>query len=168
MSHHDDDAAARQKVREMIKDIRIAMFVTSTEDGHLRARPMWVQQIDGDGRTAWMFSQAGTSKHEQIEEDSEVLLAFSDPSSQDYVSVRGKARTIKDEIKQQQLWSEGMRTWFPNGPTDEKIRLIEVRMEGAEYWDSISSTVLHAYGYLKAIATGQPPSGGDHAKVNFA
>jgi general stress protein 26 len=168
MSHPENDDAARMKVREMVKDIRVAMLVTSTEEGHLRARPMYVQHIDGDGHTAWMFSQAGTSKHEQIAEESEVLLAFSDPSHQNYVSIRGTARTMHDPAKQKELWSEGMRTWFPNGAEDPKIRLIAVHMEGAEYWDSINSTVLHAYGYLKAIATGRPPEGGENAKVSFA
>ena len=48
-----------------------------------------------------------------------------------------------------------------------EIALIAVDVEGAEYWDSPSSTVLHAYGYVKAIATGTPPSGGENAKVSF-
>lgn len=167
MSQPENDDVARQKVREMVKDIRIAMLVTTTEDGHLHARPMYVQSIDESGKTAWMFSQAGTGKHEDIAEDSEVLLCFSDPAAQDYVSIRGKAQTIRDEVKQQELWSEGMRTWFPNGPTAPEVRLISVRLEGAEYWDSISSTLLHAYGYVKSVVTGQPPSGGEHAKVSF-
>lgn len=168
MSQPENDDMARQKLREMIQDIRIAMMVTSTDEGHLRSRPIYVQAIDADGRTAWLFSKAHTAKHEEIADDGEVLLAFADRSSNDYASVRGTARVVHDVAKQKELWSEWARTWFPNGPEDPELRLIAVRMEGGEYWDSVSSTVLHAYGYLKALATGRQPDAGEHAKVSFA
>ncbi len=168
MSHPENDDMARQKLREMIKDIRVAMMVTSTEEGHLRSRPMYVQQLDEDGRTAWLFTKAHAAKNEEIAEDSEVLLAFADRACNDYASVRGKARIVHDVAKQKALWSEWARTWFPNGAEDPALRLIAVRLEGGEYWDSVSSTVLHAYGYLQALATGKQPDAGEHAKVSFA
>lgn len=165
MTKPANDDEARFKIREMIKDIRIAMFVTMNEQGHLHSRPMWVMVEDD---TAWMFTSAGEPKQRQIEDNAEVLLGFSNPSSQDYVSIRGKARNVRDVAKQKALWSEGMRTWFPNGPEAPDCALIAVRMEGAEYWDSVSSTLLHAYGYVKATLTGQQPDGGENAKVKFA
>ena len=56
---------------------------------------------------------------------------------------------------------------FPGGPEDPKIALIRVECEGAEYWDSPSSTLVHAYGYLKAVTTGEPPHPGANDKVDF-
>ncbi len=129
---------------------------------------MYVQKLDEDGRTAWLFTKANTAKNEEIAEDSEVLLAFSDRASNDYASVRGKARIVHDVGIQKELWSEWARTWFPKGAEDPELRLIAVRLEGGEYWDSVGSTVLHAYGYLKALATGKQPDAGEHAKVSLA
>jgi hypothetical protein len=40
-------------------------------------------------------------------------------------------------------------------------------METAEYWESPSSAAVHAYGYMKAVMTGKPPSPGDVAHVNM-
>lgn len=168
MSQPENDDMARQKLREMIKDIRIAMMVTSTKEGHLRSRPMYVQKLDEDGRTAWLFSKADTDKNEEIAQDSEVLLAFADRASNDYASVRGKARIVRDVGLQKELWSEWARTWFPDGAEDPELRLVAVRLEGGEYWDSVGSTLLHAYGYLKALATGREPDAGENAKVSFA
>ncbi|MBY0337164.1 MAG: pyridoxamine 5'-phosphate oxidase family protein [Acetobacteraceae bacterium] len=166
MTKPANDDEARVKIREMIQDIRVAMFVTRTEEGHLRSRPMYVAAIEDD--TAWMFTTAGEPKQQQVAEDDEVLLGFSDPRGQNYVSARGKARNVRDVGKQKALWSEGMRTWFPAGPEAPDCALIAVRIEGAEYWDSVSSTLLHAYGYVKAVTTGQQPDGGENAKVKFA
>ena len=47
------------------------------------------------------------------------------------------------------------------------MALLCVEMEGAEYWDAPSSTLVHAFGYLKAVTTGAPPHPGDNDKVDF-
>ena len=157
------DAEAKRKVWEMIKDVEIAMMVTEGEDGHLRGRPMRAVNKEFDG-VLWFFASAGSAV---VHEAGKVLLAYSDPSSQNYVSVAGKAEVVKDAAKQKQLWSEPLRVWFPGGAEDPKIALIRVECEGAEYWDAPSSTLVHAYGYLKAVTTGEPPHPGENDKVDF-
>lgn len=57
--------------------------------------------------------------------------------------------------------------WFPDGPDDSAIALIEVRVETAEYWDSPSSAMVYAYGYAKARLTGTPPDLGENETVRF-
>ena len=165
MAQATNDDEARIKVREMLDSIGTVMLVTQTPDGTMQARPMAHQAIEGD--TVWFFHVAGTPKSMQIAQDSDVLLAASNPSSQDYVSVKGKARTLKDPAKAKALWSEGARVWFPKGAEDPELELIAVTIHGAEYWDSPSSTALHAYGYVKALATGERPTGGENQKVAF-
>ena len=157
----------REKVREMIKDVQTAVLVTHGDGEQLRGRPMVAAALDPDGKTLWFFSGNSTEKTEEISRNDRVLLSYSDPSKQNYVSVSGKARVMRDVAKQKELWQETMKTWFPGGPEDPKIALIAVEMTGAEYWDSPSSTLLHAYGYVKATLTGQPPSGGENERVSF-
>ncbi len=50
---------------------------------------------------------------------------------------------------------------------DPQARLVKVVADSVEYWDSPSSTMVHAYGYVKARMTGEPPSPGDVAHVKM-
>ena len=162
------DAEAQQKVWKMIEDVQVAMMVTMDEEGRFRGRPMRaVKQQEFDG-VLWFFIKAGSPKADEVNEDERVLLAYSDPSNQNYVSVYGHAEVVRDTGLQKRLWSEPLRTWFPDGAEDPDMALLKVTCEGAEYWDSPSSPLVHAYGYLKAVTTGTPPRAGDNDKVDFA
>ena len=160
------DAEAKRKVWEMIKDIDVTMMVTQDGEGRFRGRPMRAVNKEFDG-VLWFFASAGSPVTGEAKDDGRVLLAFSDPSSQNYVSIYGNAEVVKDAAKQKALWSEPLRVWFPAGAEDPKIELIRVECEGAEYWDSPSSTLVHAYGYIKAVTTGEPPHPGANDKVDF-
>ena len=160
------DRDAQNKVWEMIKDVGIATMVTHDAEGRLRGRPMQAQQESFD-TTLWFFTGQGMPVTQEIAADSRVLLAYSDPSHQNYVSLYGRAKVFQDAAKQKELWSESLRVWFPGGAEDPRITLIRVECEGAEYWDSPSSTLVHAYGYLKAVTTGEPPHPGTNDKVDF-
>ena len=161
------DAEAQKKVWDMICDVEVAMMVTVGEGGHLHGRPMRAVNKEFDG-TLWFFSNDHTPKTDEIEQDRHVLLAYSDPRRQNYVSVRGTAQVVHDKAKQKELWSEPLRVWFPKGAEDPAVALLRVKVEGAEYWDAPSSTLVHAYGYLKAVTTGEPPKPGDNDKVDFS
>jgi general stress protein 26 len=85
------------------------------------------------------------------------------------VSVSGKAEIVTDQAKVKELWSEGLRTWFPKGQDDPEIGLIRVHPQGGEYWDSPSHTIVQLYGYVKAQLTGtQPTELNDQKKVSLA
>ncbi len=161
------DQAARDKVWELIKDVQVATMVTLDEQGRMRGRPMRAVSMKEFDGTVWFFTSQPSPKTAEIQHDDRVLLAYADPSRQNYVSISGTAQVIRDPAKQKELWSEPLRTWFPGGPEDPHAALLKVEVEGAEYWDSPSSTLIHAYGYVKAITTGQPPSSGDNDKVAF-
>jgi general stress protein 26 len=161
------DAEAKRKVWEMIKDIAVAMMVTQDGEGHLRGRPMRAVNREFDG-VLWFFAGAGSHVSGEASSEDHVLLAYSDPGSQNYVAVSGTATVVKDAAKQKQLWSEPLRVWFPGGAEDPNVSLIRVECEGAEYWDSPSSTLVHAYGYIKAVTTGKPPHPGANDKVDFS
>lgn len=163
-SESQDD---REKVWTLIKDIKIALMVTTGHDSHLHGRPMAAMNTSFDG-DLWFASRDETPKLEEIAKAPQVLLAYSEPKGQNYVSVSGAATIVHDAAKVKALWSEGLRVWFPKGPDDPTITLIRVRVESAEYWDSPSSTWVYAMGYAKARLTGEPPRDvGDNKVVNF-
>ncbi len=157
----------KQKVWELIKDIKIALMVTTGDGGQMRGRPMAALNKDFNGRL-WFASREHAPKLDEIEGNAHVLLAYSEPKSQDYVSVAGHASIHRDTSKMKELWSEGLRVWFPKGPDDPELALICVEVDSAEYWDSPSSTWVYAYGYAKARLTGESPKGmGENKTVNF-
>ena len=80
----------------------------------------------------------------------------------------GRASLVRDKADIEAHWSEILKTWFPKGKDDPDIALLKVVVQQAEYWDAPSSTMLHAYGYLKAALTGQSPEPGGHGTVNLA
>lgn len=154
-----------EKLWALIGKVRIAMLVTRDGEGELRARPMANQQADAFDGNLWFFTYDDSPKVGEAEREDEVCVAFADATKQEYVSVSGRARIVRDRQRIRELWSEALATWFPKGVDDPRIALMQVRMTKAEYWDSPSSTMVHAYGYLKAKLTGEPPSPGEHAKV---
>lgn len=161
------DAEARKKVLDLIKDIQVAMMVTMDDEGRFRSRPMQAAACDADA-VLWFFTLAGSPKTDEVKEDERVLLAYADPSSQAYVSIHGSAEVVRDPAKQKALWTEPMRAWFPGGPEHPEVALLKVTSSGAEYWDAPSSTLVHAYGWIKAVTTGERPTVGENDKVAFS
>jgi len=161
------DAAAQQKVWEMIRDVEIAMMVTMDEEGRFRGRPMRAVKQEFDG-VLWFFTKGQSPKVDEVEDDERTLLAYSDPGHQNYVSLSGHARVVRDAAKQKELWSEPLRVWFPGGPEAPDVALLKVTVDGAEYWDSPSSTFVQLYGYVKSTLTGQPATDvGEQKKVSL-
>ena len=160
------DEAARKKVRELIAGAKFGMLGTYDAHGNAHSRPMVaVSQEEGD--ELWFFTRAESRKVDEIARDPRVLVDYADPDAQNYVSVVGRAEVVVDRAKIEALWEEPLRTWFPDGTDDPEARLLKVTAESVEYWDSPSSAMVHAWGYVKARATGEPPSPGDVAQVRM-
>ena len=154
------------KLWDMIKSIEIAMMVTE-DGGTLRSRPMAVSQKEFDG-TLWFFTRVSSHKVTEIESEHQVNLAYANPSKQNYVSVSGKAALVRNKADIDAHWSEALKTWFPKGKDDPEIALLRVTVAQAEYWDAPSSAMLHAYGYVKAVLTGESPNLGGHGTVTLS
>ncbi len=161
------DEGSKQKVIELIKEVDYALLGTREGGtGAMHARPMAFRTNDFDGHL-WFFTKKDSRKVREISANPETLLCFADPKNQNYVSVTGKTDVIADRAKVKELWTEIYRTWFPNGPEDPNIVLLRVEIEHAEYWDTPSSVMVHAYGYLKAVTTGKPAKPGEVGEVKF-
>lgn len=168
MSHDHTAHEGATKLYELLKDIEVAMMTSVEPDGSLHSRPMHNHKADEHG-DLWFFTRARTPKVGELEKDSQVNLAYSDPKSQNYVSVSGVAEIVTDRTKIKELWTEGLRTWFPKGEEDPDIALIRVHPSGGEYWDGPSQTVMQIYGYAKARLTGKSPTElADNKKVSLS
>lgn len=155
---------AVEKLREMIKDIDIAMFTTQTLDGRMRSRPMATQKDDLDGEHLWFFTWADSPKVDEFQDDADVNLSYADPKGHRYVSITGKATLVRDRMIMESLWNPLYKAWFPDGLQDPNLALIRVDVDEAEYWDS-PGLVRGVLGFVKSLLTDDVFDEGENQKV---
>jgi general stress protein 26 len=131
MSHPDPGDLA--KLGELIRDIRVGLLTTMDRGGGFHTRPVQTMQVEAD-RTLWFFTDWSTPKVDELQHDVRVSLGYADPTKQVYVAVAGSGRLIRDIQKAKQLWSIEQRAYYPDGPEDERLALLRVDIERAEYW----------------------------------
>ncbi|MBX3528779.1 MAG: pyridoxamine 5'-phosphate oxidase family protein, partial [Rhodoblastus sp.] len=68
----DQSIEARQKVWDLIKNIRVAMFVTQDSDGRLAARPMSAVNKTFDG-ALWFMTAGDSAKLDELRASTNVL-----------------------------------------------------------------------------------------------
>ncbi|MBC8057702.1 MAG: pyridoxamine 5'-phosphate oxidase family protein [Rhizobiales bacterium] len=164
-----DPIHARNKLWELIKDIRFAMFTTRHNNGHLHSRPMTTQNsnLDEDSNL-WFFMSRKGEPVADLTADPIVNVVYADPGDDSYVSVSGTASVVEDLAKKQQLWSKMAEAWFPGGAEDADLALVRVKITHANYWDVTESKVVQLYKMAKAAMTGKPPTDlGEHAEVRM-
>lgn len=135
-------------LRELIKDVDIAMLTSVTEEG-LVSRPMKTQEIEFDG-DLWFFTKKETSKYEEISHDQDVNVAYVGKS---YVSVRGRAGIVDDVNIKRKLWSKAYEKIMQTSYDDPNVVLLKVKAEAAEYWETGNLTKQIAFLYKRM--TGQ-------------
>ena len=155
-----------QKVGDLIKDIKMAMLTTEAEDGVLRSRPMATQNSPFDG-TLWFFTSANSGKVSELDWNPEVNLSYAEPSDTKYVSISGNGEIVRDRAKMEELWSDIYKAWFPQGLNDPDVCLLRVEVSAAEYWEAKSGKMVQLFGYMKALATGEPAQGAEHGSMDI-
>ena len=100
---------------------------------------MAYRKVEDDG-DLWFFTKRDSRKIAEVSADERVLVTFADPKNHHFVSIAGRAEVVSDRAKVASLWSEVFRPWFPAGPDDEKVVLVHVHADQAEYWDTPSGS----------------------------
>ena len=164
-----EHVAVSQDVTELIKrikDIKIAMLTTAEQDGALHSRPMYTQESEENG-TLWFYTEKDSAKVYEVRKDQHVSLNYSKIEDNLFVSISGTASVTADPALIKKYWSEGLRAWFPKGPEDSNIALLRINIDRGEYWDQPSNLLVRAFGYVKAVATGEryQPTGDEHVQV---
>ena len=100
--------------------------------------------------------------------DGNVNLSYANPKEDTWVSVTGQARVLEDAAKKKELFSPMAKAWFPGGPEDPDMELVEVRISEAEYWNVKESKLTQLLKMGKAALTEErPDSLGEHREVHF-
>ena len=103
------DQETYDKLNELLKNARIGMLTTMTPNGKHVSRPMGLQATEFDG-DLWFFTYEDSSKVQEITNNPEVNVSFSDTGSSSWVSLTGTAEVVNDMSKAEQLWNPLLKT----------------------------------------------------------
>ncbi len=153
-----------EALKEKIKDIKFANLTTLELDGDLHTRPMSTHGVDADG-TLWFLTYRNSNKVREVQANNRVSLSYSDHNADTYVAASGTAQVVDDRQKIHELWNDGLKAWFPDGPDDPNITLLRVKPHQAEYWDRPGGKMMTLFEMAKAALTGQPDQSARDVKL---
>ncbi len=162
-----DRAAHIKHLSELIKDVDIAMLTTVTPDGRLVSRPLGTQDVEFDG-DMWFATECDSGKVAELLANPNVNVAYASKGSNTYVSVAGRASIVRDRAKIEELWSPGMKVFFPNGKDDPNLCLIRVEADSAEYWDGPGSAIGKALYFAMTAVTGNPEGLSENQRIDLS
>lgn len=155
------------KIQELIKDARIGMLTTVSQDGTLRARPMALPDNPFDG-SLWFVTHNSSGKADEIRHDSEVLVSFAEPKDGKYIALSGRAAIVRDRDLIHAHWTPVAKAWFPQGADDPDAALLQIRVDSAEYWEASSSSLVRFSKLALATVTGADKTDvGDSGKIRI-
>ena len=131
----------------------------------LRSRPMATLINEEEPDVLWFFTGIDSEKSQEILADSHVNVAYSDASSNKFVSVSGRAQVIRDPEKAKKLWTPFAKGWF-EGPDDPSLAIIRVDMDGAEYWEG-PSKVVYLFNLVVSAVSGREIGMGENETVKL-
>jgi len=120
-----------EPIRERLEHFDVAMLVTLSGSGMLRARPMSVVEVLPD--RIRFVTDADSGKVLEMEHHSEVMVSAQ--ASSLYVSFSGRASLQEGASIAEDQWQESWRAWFPEGPRTPGLLLVDVIFERGEFWD---------------------------------
>ena len=157
-NHTTSNQEAIDKVKELIKDIEVAMFTTISR-GKAVSRPMQTQETEFDG-DLWFMTMKDTSKYQEILANPSVNLAYSGKS---YVSISGNAEFSEDLEKKKEYWNPVFDKLLGTTYDDPNVVLVKVTPVTAEYWES-GTTLKTVKKFAKKLTTDETM--GDDNELN--
>jgi general stress protein 26 len=143
----------REKLLQLVREFDTAMLVTVSQAGELRSRPMAIAEIDAQGRL-WFVTSAETAKVCEIDRRPTVNLTMQGTGK--FVSLTGIASASQDPAKIRSLWKEAWRVWFPEGPDQSDLLLLQIQPTIGEYWDNRAGRGLrYLWEATRAYASGE-------------
>jgi len=130
---------------------------------------MHIAKVEDEG-PVWFFTGQSGRIVQEIQQEPNVLLIFQNENSA-YLSLRGKARVVKDKARVLEVWKEVYKVWFPGGVDDPELALLAVDPINAEYWDNRGMNKLeYLFESAKACIKGHQPDVSNvdqHARVKL-
>jgi general stress protein 26 len=148
-----------------MEDIRVAMVTSHTLVG-MRSRPL-IAQVDTVAELIHFIVPVSSDICLQLHTSDDLNLAFIDLKSQNYIAVAATAVVLKDVELAKCLWNPFAQAWFPKGPDDADVRIIESTPIMIDYWAGEASKLVTTWKIGKALLTKTPPELGEKLTVDY-
>ncbi len=158
------DKEAREKIKELVEDIKTGMLVTDMENKPLSAIPMSTKQVDDHG-AIWFLSRSDSEHNKNIKKDRDVQLLYSDNSSKEYISIYGEAFIETNREVLEDLYSKVDDAWFEKGKDDPHLTGIKVNPKEAYYWDTKTNKYVTLFKIGMAAYTDEDQDIGEKGKL---
>ncbi|MCJ1337255.1 hypothetical protein MMC09_002537 [Bachmanniomyces sp. S44760] len=156
----DTETPLSEQIQEFYKTVdgmKVGLLTTIRPSVGPVSRSMAVSKRNGPG---FLFiANAHSQKFDDLKNDKTAQVTFQNSSSQDWVSVTGKATTVaNDDPRIKELYSPPLKAWFGDlgdgihtgTAEDPRMSLIEVKADFITYWKSSVSSI----GFVKEVAVG--------------
>lgn len=151
------------RVWELLETAGAGMLTTRFADG-LRARPL-EPRPDREAGAVYFITDVRGLKDDEIAAEPAVCFTVVNAKDNAYLSITGRASVLRDPLLAAKHWKSTDDVWWPGGPDDEHVRVLELDPQRAELWDGPASAVVAIYEFAKARATGEKPDLGENRKV---
>jgi general stress protein 26 len=152
-----------QRVWEIVEKTSVGMLTTQFADG-LRARPL-EPRPDSKGSVIYFITDVRGLKDDEIEAAPDVCFTLINHKEKAYLSITARASVVHDPLLAAKFWKSSDDVWWPDGPDDENVRVLKLEPRRAELWDGPASSLIVAFEFTKARATGEKPRLGENRKV---
>lgn len=155
---------AKKKFREMVEDMKIAMFATNLTKKPIDVAPMYTKRVDEMGNL-WFLSSKNSTHNHNILQDPDCQLMFSSGSS-DFLSVFGSSEIIDNRDTISSLYSKADNAYF-DGEDDPQIRAIKFVPKEAAYWSADGNKLVSLFKMGIAAVTGRDQDLGTTGKMDL-
>lgn len=146
---------ALEKLKSLVKDINICMFITNTrDDAQTHTRPMATVDVEDDG-TLWFYTDIRSIKVEEVEAQHGVHLVYAHPGKSSYLDVWGTATVVRDKQLIKDKWTPMVKAYFSEGAEDPHLALLKVKPEDCYYWDVETGKMVYFLKAAASIVTGE-------------
>ncbi len=155
---------AKKKFRELVEDIKIAMFATNLGKRPIDVAPMYTKRVDEAGNL-WFLSSANSDHNHNILQDADCQLFYGGGSS-NFLSVFGSAEIIDNRDTIESLYSKVDNAYF-DGADDPHIRAIKFTPQEAAYWSADGNKLVSLFKMGIAAITGKEQDLGTAGKMDL-
>jgi general stress protein 26 len=139
-------------------------MLTTRFAGGLRARPLEARPNRHAGLICFV-TDFRSDKEDEVQANPDVGIVFIDSKDNAYVSITGRACILRDAEKIKAFWRKSDDVWWPGGPEDSDVCLLQVEPIIGELWDEPRSRIVTYLEFAKAKLTGLEPNLGENRKV---
>lgn len=119
--------------RETIDKVKFCFAITLGETGDANARVVQPTALDEDWRVRFLTVRS-SRKVRETERSGRLTLAYQYDPEAAYVTLLGRPNIIDDVAVKRAIWRDDTYRWYPNGPEDPNVVLVELITARIELW----------------------------------